>query len=64
MVTGYPSLDTAVQSMKLDALDYLRKPFTVEEPAPSSTACSRRRPPARPRSSSTPRHRRDHPQPP
>ena len=31
MVTGYPSLDTAVQSMKLDALDYLRKPFTVEE---------------------------------
>ncbi len=31
MVTGYPSLETAVQSMKLDALDYLRKPFTVEE---------------------------------
>lgn len=31
IVTGYPSLDTAVQSMKLDALDYLRKPFTVEE---------------------------------
>jgi DNA-binding NtrC family response regulator len=31
MVTGYPSLDSAVQSMKLDALDYLRKPFTVEE---------------------------------
>jgi DNA-binding NtrC family response regulator len=31
MITGYPSLDTAVQSMKLDALDYLRKPFTVEE---------------------------------
>lgn len=31
IVTGYPSLDTAVQSMKLDALDYLRKPFTVDE---------------------------------
>ncbi len=31
MITGYPSLDTAVQSMKLDALDYLRKPFTVED---------------------------------
>ena len=31
MVTGYPSLDTAVQAMKLDALDYLRKPFTVED---------------------------------
>jgi DNA-binding NtrC family response regulator len=31
MITGYPSLDSAVQSMKLDALDYLRKPFTVDE---------------------------------
>ncbi len=31
VITGYPSLDTAVQSMKLDALDYLRKPFTVED---------------------------------
>lgn len=31
MITGYPSLDTAVQAMKLDALDYLRKPFTVDE---------------------------------
>lgn len=31
IITGYPSLDTAVQSMKLDALDYLRKPFTVDE---------------------------------
>ena len=31
IITGYPSLDTAVQSMKLDALDYLRKPFTVED---------------------------------
>ena len=31
MITGYPSLDTAVQSMKLDALDYLRKPFTIED---------------------------------
>ncbi|MBI5515601.1 MAG: response regulator [Deltaproteobacteria bacterium] len=31
IITGYPSLETAVESMKLDALDYLRKPFTVED---------------------------------
>ena len=29
--TGYPSLDTAVQSMKLDAVDYLKKPFNPDE---------------------------------
>jgi two-component system OmpR family response regulator len=29
--TGYPSLDTAVQSMKLDAVDYLQKPFDPDE---------------------------------
>jgi two-component system, OmpR family, response regulator len=29
--TGYPSLDSAVQSMKLDAVDYLRKPFNPDE---------------------------------
>ena len=29
--TGYPSLDSAVQSMKLDAVDYLKKPFNPEE---------------------------------
>jgi len=29
--TGYPSLDTAVQSMKLDAVDYLRKPFDPDD---------------------------------
>lgn len=29
--TGYPSLDTAVQTMKLDAIDYLKKPFNPEE---------------------------------
>ncbi len=29
--TGFASLDTAVQSMKLDAVDYLRKPFNPEE---------------------------------
>jgi DNA-binding NtrC family response regulator len=29
--TGFPSLDTAVQSMKLDAVDYLKKPFNPEE---------------------------------
>ena len=29
--TGYPSLETAVQSMKLDAVDYLKKPFNPDE---------------------------------
>jgi DNA-binding NtrC family response regulator len=29
--TGFPSFDTAVQSMKLDAVDYLKKPFNPEE---------------------------------
>ncbi|QQR90377.1 MAG: response regulator [Myxococcales bacterium] len=28
--TGYPSLETAVESMKLDAVDYLEKPFKPE----------------------------------
>ena len=30
MITGFPSIETAVQAMQLDAMDYLRKPFTVE----------------------------------
>jgi DNA-binding NtrC family response regulator len=29
--TGYPSLETAVASMKLDAVDYLKKPFDPNE---------------------------------
>ena len=29
--TGYPSLDTAVASLKLDAVDYLKKPFDPKE---------------------------------
>ena len=29
--TGYPSLESAVLSMKLDAVDYLKKPFDPEE---------------------------------
>lgn len=29
--TGFPSLETAVQSIKLDAVDYLKKPFNPEE---------------------------------
>ena len=29
--TGYPNLETAVSSMKLDAVDYLKKPFNVDE---------------------------------
>jgi two-component system, OmpR family, response regulator len=31
MFTGYPDLETAVASMKLDATDYLKKPFQPEE---------------------------------
>ena len=29
--TAHPNLDTAVASMKLDAVDYLKKPFNVDE---------------------------------
>lgn len=29
--TGYPSLETAVKSIKLDAIDYLQKPFNPDE---------------------------------
>ncbi|MBN2802578.1 MAG: response regulator [Deltaproteobacteria bacterium] len=29
--TGYPSLETAVESMKLDVVDYIKKPFNPEE---------------------------------
>ncbi len=29
--TGFPSLETAVQSMKLDAVDYVKKPFNPAE---------------------------------
>jgi len=29
--TGYPSLESAVESMKLDVVDYLKKPFNPEE---------------------------------
>jgi len=31
MITGYPSVDTAVEAMKLGASDYLSKPFTPNE---------------------------------
>jgi two-component system OmpR family response regulator len=29
--TGYPNLESAVASMKLDAVDYIKKPFDVDE---------------------------------
>ena len=31
MITGYPTMDTAVQSVKLGAFDYIPKPFTPDE---------------------------------
>jgi DNA-binding response OmpR family regulator len=31
ITTGYPSLDSAVAAMKLDAVDYVRKPFAPED---------------------------------
>jgi DNA-binding NtrC family response regulator len=31
MITGYPEIETAVQSIKLGALDYLTKPFTPDQ---------------------------------
>ncbi len=31
MFTANPNLDTAVASMKLDAVDYIKKPFNVDE---------------------------------
>src|SRR5262245_36400133 len=30
-MTAYPSVETAVETLKLDAFDYLRKPFDVEQ---------------------------------
>src|SRR6202041_3275728 len=29
--TGFPNLESAVASMKLDAVDYIKKPFNVDE---------------------------------
>lgn len=31
MFTAHPNLDTAVAAMKLDAVDYIKKPFNVDE---------------------------------
>jgi DNA-binding response OmpR family regulator len=31
MFTGFPNLESAVATMKLDAVDYITKPFQVEE---------------------------------
>jgi len=31
MLTGYATIDTAVQAMKLGAVDYIKKPFTPEQ---------------------------------
>ncbi|MFH1491182.1 MAG: sigma-54 dependent transcriptional regulator [Pseudomonadota bacterium] len=56
MITGYPTIDTAVQCIKFGALDYLVKPFSLDdleaalkkiitlEPAPSREGTRGRRP--------------------
>lgn len=31
VITGYPSVETAVQSFRLSAVDYLQKPFDIDE---------------------------------
>jgi len=31
MFTGYPNLESAIAAMKLDAVDYIKKPFEVDE---------------------------------
>jgi len=31
MITGYPTIDTAIESLRLGALDYLVKPFRVDD---------------------------------
>ena len=31
ILTGFPSIESAVESMKLGAVDYLAKPFTIEQ---------------------------------
>lgn len=43
MVTGFPSVDTAVAAMQLEAMDYLKKPFTVEALREVVTRVLRRR---------------------
>ena len=43
MITGFPSVETAVQAMQMEAMDYLRKPFTVEALREVVTRVLRRR---------------------
>jgi DNA-binding response OmpR family regulator len=31
MITGYPTIETAIEAMKLGAVDYVRKPFSPDE---------------------------------
>ena len=43
MITGFPSVETAVAAMQLEAMDYLKKPFTVEALREVVTRVLRRR---------------------
>ena len=60
--TGFPNLETAVASMKLDAVDYLKKPFNVDEFREVLSRVMREGAGPTRRSSSL-GHRRHHPQP-
>ena len=52
--TGYPNLESAVASMKLDAVDYIKKPFNVDEFREVLARVMRKKGlPARPKSSCT-----------
>ncbi|MBW1895444.1 MAG: response regulator [Deltaproteobacteria bacterium] len=47
MITGYPSIDTAVEATRLGALDYIPKPFTPQELREKVDDALRTRGPAR-----------------
>ena len=62
--TGFPNLESAVASMKLDAVDYIKKPFNVDEFREVISRVMRKKGLARtPEEQLHKRHRRHDPQP-
>ena len=62
--TGFPNLESAVASMKLDAVDYIKKPFNVDEFREVIGARhAEEGPRAHARGAAPQGHRRHHPQP-